>query len=117
MENVVIGYIGCPIRHVISRFGDKWSMLVLYELNQSKEGKLRYSELSKKMLDCSQKMLSATLRNLEENGLVRRTVHNTMPIQVDYSLTEVGQSLMPHINGLIDWARQNMSYFKEKPLK
>ena len=114
MENVVIDYIGCPIRHVISRFGDKWSMLVLYELNQSKEGKMRYSDLSKRMTDCSQKMLSATLKNLENNGLVKRTVINTMPIQVDYSLTEVGVSLMPHIIGLVEWGRDNMTYFKEK---
>lgn len=115
MENVISDYIGCPIRHVISRFGDKWSMLVLYELNQSKEGRMRYSELSRKMLDCSQKMLSATLKNLEQNGLVKRTVINTMPIKVDYSLTEVGVSLMPHINGLVEWGRNNMAYFKEKP--
>ena len=95
-------YLACPIRQVISRFGDKWSMLVLYA---SDMGVLRFSELHHNMADCSQKMLSATLKNLEQNNLIHREVYPVVPPRVEYSLTDTGKSLMPAINSLIDWAK------------
>ena len=98
-------YLACPIRQVISRFGDKWSMLVLYTLHASEVGVLRFSELHHKMADCSQKMLSATLKNLEQTNLVHREVYPVVPPRVEYSLTDTGKSLMPAINSLIDWAK------------
>ena len=98
-------YLACPIRQVISRFGDKWSMLVLYTLHASEVGVLRFSELYHKMADCSQKMLSATLKNLEQNNLIHREVYPVVPPRVEYSLTDTGKSLMPAINSLIDWAK------------
>lgn len=98
-------YLACPFRQVISRFGDKWSMLVLYTLYASDMGVLRFSELHHKMADCSQKMLSATLKNLEQTNLVHREVYPMVPPRVEYSLTDTGKSLMPAINSLIDWAR------------
>ena len=98
-------YLACPIRQVISRFGDKWSMLVLYTLYASDMGVLRFSELHHKMADCSQKMLSATLKNLEQTNLVHREVYPVVPPRVEYSLTDTGKSLMPAINSLIDWAK------------
>lgn len=98
-------YLACPIRQVISRFGDKWSMLVLYTLHASEVGVLRFSELYHKMVDCSQKMLSATLKNLEQNNLIHREVYPVVPPRVEYSLTDTGKSLMPAINSLIDWAK------------
>ena len=98
-------YLACPIRQVISRFGDKWSMLVLYTLHASEVGVLRFSELHHKMADCSQKMLSATLKNLEQNNLIHREVYPVVPPRVEYSLTDTGKSLMPAINSLIDWAK------------
>lgn len=98
-------YLACPIRQVISRFGDKWSMLVLYTLYASDMGVLRFSELHHKMADCSQKMLSATLKNLEQNNLIHREVYPVVPPRVEYSLTDTGKSLMPAINSLIDWAK------------
>lgn len=102
-------YDACPIRQVISRFGDKWSMLVLSTLDQSSSGVLRYSEIQRQITDCSQKMLSQTLRRLESNHLVSRTVYPVVPPKVEYALTDVGRSLMPCINSLIAWAQENFS--------
>ena len=104
MADFQAGYLACPIRNVISRFGDKWSMLVLYSLHASDSGVLRFNELRRLMTDCSQKMLSQTLKNLEQSHLVHREVYPEVPPRVEYSLTETGKSLMPAITSLIDWA-------------
>jgi hypothetical protein len=103
-KNVDPAYLACPIRQVISRFGDKWSMLVIYSLHNSETGVLRFSELHKHMTDCSQKMLSSTLKNLEQYNLIHREVYPVVPPRVEYSLTDTGKSLMPTISSLIDWA-------------
>ena len=108
--------MACPIRNVISRFGDKWSMLVLYSLHASEEGVLRFNELRRLMTDCSQKMLSQTLKNLEQSHLVHREVYPEVPPRVEYSLTETGQSLMPAITQLIDWANQHFDDVVTKDL-
>jgi len=100
-------YLTCPIRQVVSKFGDKWSLLVLYHLHQNPAGTLRFSAIHREMLDCSQKMLSQTLRNLEQNHFVSRTVYPEVPPRVEYSLTETGRSLMPVLEGLVDWAREH----------
>ena len=102
-------YIACPIRQVISKFGDKWSMLVLYTIGQSENNVLRFSELHEHMLDCSQKMLSQTLKNLESNKLVSRKVYPVVPPKVEYSLTEVGKSLIPTLDSLVAWGNENMN--------
>lgn len=102
-----VNYLACPIRQVISRFGDKWSMLVLYSLHESETGVLRFNELRKLMTDCSQKMLSQTLKKLEQNNLIIRKVYPEVPPRVEYSLTRTGQSLMPSISSLIDWANKH----------
>lgn len=98
-------YLLCPIRQVISRFGDKWSLLVLYTINESEEGVMRFNELRRHMADCSQKMLSATLKNLERSNLIHREVYAQVPPRVEYSLTETGRSLMPALGVLIEWAK------------
>ena len=67
MADIKASYLACPIRQVVSRFGDKWSMLVLYMLHTSKTGVLRFNEIRRLMTDCSQKMLSQTLKNLEQS--------------------------------------------------
>ena len=107
MAEIHLEYLACPIRQVISRFGDKWSMLVLYSLYTSETGILRFNELRRFMTDCSQKMLSATLKNLEKSHLVHREVYAEVPPRVEYSLTETGRSLMPAINALIEWAHEH----------
>lgn len=100
-------YLTCPIRQVVSRFGDKWSLLVLYSLYTSETGIMRFNELRRTMSDCSQKMLSQTLKNLEALHLISRTSYPEVPPRVEYALTEVGQSLMPPISALIAWAKEH----------
>ncbi len=102
MKEVNTAYLTCPIRNVIDRFGDKWSLLVLYHLH--KGGTLRFGQIYKEMSDVSEKMLSATLKNLERDGLVRRKAYPEIPPRVEYSLTPLGESLMPHVDSLIGWA-------------
>ncbi|MBQ4445755.1 MAG: helix-turn-helix transcriptional regulator [Prevotella sp.] len=104
MADIKAEYLSCPIRQVLSRFGDKWSLLVLFLLNKSETGVLRFNEMNRMMTDCSQKMLSQTLKNLEQYNLVHREVYPQVPPKVEYSLTETGKSLMPSITSLIDWA-------------
>ena len=101
-------YMNCPIRNVIDKFGDKWSLLVLYQLND--KGTLRFNDLHREMADCSQKMLSQTLKRLEQIGLISRTLYPEVPPRVEYCLTARGQSLMPHVSALIDWA---LEHFEE----
>ena len=107
MADIKAEYLACPIRQVVSRFGDKWSMLVLYMLHTSKTSVLRFNEIRRLMTDCSQKMLSQTLKNLEQSHLVHREVYPEVPPRVEYSLTETGRSLMPAIIALIDWGKEH----------
>ena len=109
MADIKAEYLACPIRNVISRFGDKWSMLVLYSLHTSETGVLRFNELRRHMTDCSQKMLSATLKNLEQSHLVHREVYPEVPPRVEYSLTDTGKSLMPAIMALIEWGKEHFN--------
>ena len=87
MADIKAEYLACPIRQVVSRFGDKWSLLVLFLLNRSDTGVLRFNEIRRFMTDCSQKMLSQTLKNLEQSHLVHREVYPEVPPRVEYSLT------------------------------
>jgi DNA-binding HxlR family transcriptional regulator len=109
MADIKAEYMTCPIRNVISRFGDKWSMLVLYSLNASETGVLRFNELRHLMTDCSQKMLSQTLKNLEQSHLVNRKVYPEVPPRVEYSLTETGKSLIPALTFLIAWGQEHFN--------
>lgn len=96
----------CPIRNILARISDKWSLLVLYTLNQ--ESVMRFNTLQKNIPDISQKMLTVTLKTLEEDGFVKRKVYAEVPPKVEYSLTDRALSLLPCINILIDWAKENM---------
>ncbi len=100
-------YLLCPIRQVVSRFGDKWSMLVLYNLHTSETGIVRFNEMRRLMTDCSQKMLSQTLKNLEQCHLVHREVYPEVPPRVEYSLTETGKDLIPALTALIAWGKKH----------
>lgn len=99
----------CPIRNILARISDKWSMLVIYTLEKSGKAAVRFKELQREIPDISQKMLTVTLRTLEEDGYVTRTVYAEVPPRVEYALTQRAYSLIPHINGLIDWAIDNSS--------
>jgi len=103
----------CPIRNILSRLSDKWSMLVIYKLNQSEKESLRFKELQRLIPDISQKMLTVTLRTLEEDGYVTRTIYPEVPPRVEYTLTARTLSLLPFINALIGWAKENMSAIME----
>lgn len=96
----------CPIRNILARVGDKWSLLVLYTL-QHKEP-LRFKQLQREMPDISQKSLTQALRILEEDGFVHREVFAEVPPRVEYRLTERGLSFLPVIDNLIGWAAANM---------
>ena len=96
----------CPVRNVVSRFGNKWSMLVLILLQEN--GALRFNQLGRLIPDISAKVLSSTLRTLEADALVRRTVYPEVPIRVEYTLTPTGLELVPLLQNLTDWALRNM---------
>ena len=102
----------CPIRNVLSRIGDKWSMLVIFTLENN--CCLRFKELQRFIPDISQKMLTATLKTLEADGLVLRKAFPEVPPRVEYSLTDKGKSLLPHIDGLLSWAMDNMGDIMEQ---
>lgn len=99
-------YPNCPIRNVLSRVGDKWSMLVLFTLESNNNQ--RFKELQRNIPDISQKMLATTLKMLEADGLILRVPFPEIPPRVEYSLTKKGESLLPLINNLISWASDNM---------
>lgn len=91
----------CPTRLVLDLIADKWTTLVIYLLSQ---GKRRYGELQREVGGISQKMLTQTLRRLEEDGLVRRVVYPEVPPRTEYSLTDLGQTLREPLGALCQWA-------------
>jgi DNA-binding HxlR family transcriptional regulator len=97
---------GALLRDVLGRVGDKWSMIVICRLDA---GPLRFNELRRATEGITQRMLSATLRRLERDGLVLRTVHPTVPPRVEYALTERGRSLHGVLEALVEWTDRNLS--------
>ncbi|HUR74780.1 MAG TPA: helix-turn-helix domain-containing protein, partial [Sporichthya sp.] len=96
----------CPSREVLDRIGDKWSVLVLGQLG---EGSRRFTELARAIEGVSQKMLTQTLRGLERDGLITRTVFASVPPRVDYALTDLGRTLSAPLHALEAWARNHMA--------
>ncbi|HWM75878.1 MAG TPA: helix-turn-helix domain-containing protein [Nocardioides sp.] len=97
---------GCPSRQLLYRISDKWVALILAALGSN--GSMRYSELSRRLAGVSQKMLTQTLRSLERDGLLTRTVTPSVPVTVTYELTDLGLSLQQLMHGLKDWAESHM---------
>ena len=95
----------CPSRQVIDRIGDRWTVLLLGALA---DGPRRFTELARRVDGISQKMLTQTLRGLERDGMVSRTVRATVPVRVDYELTELGRTLTAPIAALEAWARDHI---------
>jgi DNA-binding HxlR family transcriptional regulator len=91
----------CPVREVLDRVGDKWSVLVIVLLGERVH---RFNELHRAIEGISQRMLTLTLRALERDGLVRRTVYASVPPRVDYELTDLGRTLLIPLGGLAEWA-------------
>lgn len=94
----------CPVRDVLDCIGDRWSLLALLAL---KPGTLRFTEVKRAIGDISQRMLAQTLRSLEEDGYVQRTVYPMVPPKVEYRLTELGESLLTKVEPLVAWADEN----------
>ena len=94
----------CPIRDVLDRIGDQWSLLVLDALEG---GTKRFNELMRALGDISKQMLSQTLKRLEEDGFVRRTVYPEVPPRVEYDLTPLGRSFLVPMRGLVVWADEH----------
>jgi DNA-binding HxlR family transcriptional regulator len=106
-EFIVCDESNCaPIREILDRVGDKWSLYIIATLH---DGPLRFNEIKREMNGISQRMLTLTLRSLERDGLLTRTVSSSTPLRVDYELTPVGHSLRTPIVGLITWAIDNRS--------
>jgi DNA-binding HxlR family transcriptional regulator len=95
----------CPSRQVLDRIGDTWSVLIVGALA---DGPRRYTELAKRIEAISPKMLTQTLRGLERDGLVGRTVHAVVPPRVDYALTPLGTSLLTLVGALESWAEAHI---------
>jgi DNA-binding HxlR family transcriptional regulator len=94
----------CPIRDVLDRIGDQWSLLVLGALSQRT---LRFNELLREIGDVSRQMLSRTLKRLEQDGFISRTIYAEVPPRVEYALTELGRSFLEPMRALIAWADAN----------
>jgi DNA-binding HxlR family transcriptional regulator len=95
----------CPSRKLLDRLSDKWVTLVLSALAG---GECRYSDLSRRIAGVSQKMLTQTLRGLERDGLLERTLTPQVPVRVDYRLTPLGESLMPLVAAIKSWAERHI---------
>ena len=110
-----IDTVNCPVRQVLDRVGDKWSTLVIILLGE--KDVLRFNQLSHAIGDISQKMLTVTLRSLEADGLVSRTIYPEIPPRVEYQLTPLGKSLLPLIKEMVRWADQNFETIKKNRKK
>lgn len=93
----------CPIREMLTRLGDKWSMLLIFNLSQVPGQRMRFSELMRAIDGISQRMLTTTLRNLERDGMVKRYLFPEVPPRVEYELTPLGQQLLVPVKTLLEW--------------
>jgi DNA-binding HxlR family transcriptional regulator len=100
----------CPTQQVLDRIASKWTMLVILALS---ERSFRYAELQRRVAGVTKKMLTQTLRALERDGLVRRSVHETVPVQTEYELTALGRSLARAVTVLRTWAYDNVEGMSE----
>ncbi len=95
------------VRDILDRIGDKWSLYIILTLHG---GPIRFNELRRQIEGISQRMLTITLRGLERDGLISRTLYPTIPPRVDYELTEVGKTLLSPVMGLVQWADANQDF-------
>jgi len=95
----------CPVRGVLDRLSDRWTVLVLLTLEDY--GTMRFTSLRTRIPDVSARMLAQTLRRLQQYGLLERTLYPTIPPKVEYALTPLGRSFLPPLRRLVAWARRN----------
>ena len=103
----------CPVRNVLSQIGDKWSVLAM--VSMQKYGVCRFRDFQKDMPDISRKMLSQTLKDLEQYNLVIRKVYPEVPPRVEYSLTKLGESFLLPMNNVINWILDNKDNLFRSP--
>lgn len=96
----------CPTRQVLDRIGDKWAVLILIQLE---DGRMRFNALRRRIENISQKMLSQTLKSLERDGLITRHAFATVPVTVEYALTELGRTLAETVHKLTLWAEAHLA--------
>lgn len=114
MENensIIIGetlFPDCPVRNILSRVGDKWSLLLMHHIMHHPEP-MRFSDLRKAIPDISQKVLTSTLRNLEADGFIVRRVYAQVPPRTDYALTPRAHSFMQACRPMVQWAIDNFA--------
>ena len=118
IRRVFLNNEDCPIRNVVAQIGDKWSILILFALV---DGPDRFNALRSRIEGISQRMLTQTLRDLERDGFVLRTVYPQVPVKVEYELTELGKGLSKSVWQLVSWAddhheqiRQNRQGYDEE---
>ena len=110
-ENNIIGetlFPDCPVRNILSRVGDKWSLLLMHHIMHHPEP-MRFSDLRKAIPDISQKVLTSTLRNLEDDGFIVRRVYAEVPPHTDYALTPRAHSFMNACRPMLQWAIDNFA--------
>ncbi|MET9382666.1 helix-turn-helix domain-containing protein [Streptomyces sp. NPDC002928] len=106
----VVNAHACPVREVLDRVSGKWSVQILVA---AAHGPIRFTELERSIEGISRRMLTLTLRNLERDGLLTRTVHPTVPPKVEYELTSVARDLHETLQQLTDWAERNRVYIAD----
>jgi DNA-binding HxlR family transcriptional regulator len=97
----------CPLQELLTRLGDKWSLLIIHTLARTPKNCARFSELRREIDGISQRMLTATLRNLERDGILTREVFAVIPPRVEYTLTELGKDLLHPVQSLVGWVEGN----------
>ena len=110
-KNICLGEIlfpDCPVRNILARVGDKWSLLLMHEMMHHQEP-MRFSDLQKAIPDISQKVLTSTLRNLEADGFLVRKVYAEVPPHTEYTLTSRAHSVMAACRPMVDWAIDNFA--------
>ncbi|AZA98656.1 transcriptional regulator [Chryseobacterium joostei] len=103
----------CDLTYAVCKIGGRWKLLILDKL---KDGKLRFSELKKAILGITERMLTLQLRELEKEGLVKRTVHAEVPPRVDYELTNIARELIPIWSVLSDWGGKHRKLIQEQEI-
>ena len=103
----------CPIRNVVAQVGDKWSTLIIFCLV---DGPDRFNSLKSRIEGISQRMLTQTLRDLERDGYVKRTVYPEVPVKVEYELTALGKGIAKALWGLVSWADKHLGEINEARL-
>ena len=103
------GEFNCEKELTLSLFSGKWKMIILYYLGT--EGKLRFSDIKRMLPKITHKVLTTQIRELEEDGIVHRKVYPEVPPRVEYSLTNLGESLMPIVFMMYDWGKKNIKYY------